>query len=153
MGEIKKRHSFLIVFFTGVIVGSLFGVLALNALISYRLDMYHKRIKYLETVIDEKNIKLEKLEESINKKRYILKDIDIIFIDKNDDIDRLTLEKSIKEKYSKLIGKEVRTIDPDMLVEIVDKRIMVIDNRKYKLRLNKLMLTETLVLWIEVSIE
>lgn len=139
--------------FTGIVIGFLAGGVTVNALISFRVDMYHKRIKYLEAVIDERNIKLEKLEESINKKRYILKDVEIILLYEDDNIDKITLEKSIKDKYSTLIGKEVKTIDSDLLVEIVDKRIMIIKNKKYKLKLSRLMLTEVLKIWIEVKVE
>lgn len=152
MGELKRK-GMLLTILTGIIIGFMAGAVAVNALVSFRMDMYHQQIKYLERVIDEKNIKLEKFEESINKKRYILKDVEIILLYEEDGIDKITLEKNIKEKYSMLIGKEVKTIDPDLLVEIVDKRIMIIKDKKYKLKLSRLMLAEVLKIWIEVKVE
>jgi uncharacterized circularly permuted ATP-grasp superfamily protein len=152
MDRVKRTYKYLLTLFTGMICGTALGVMVITSLISYRIDQYHEKINYLETVILEKNAKLEKLEESINKKKVILKDVEIVLHDNADKIDEITLEKHIKEKYTKLIGKEVKNIDTDIVFEVIDKRIMIIKDRQYKLRISRLVLTEVLKIWVEVEV-
>jgi len=103
-----KSFKFLIIFVTGFICGFVFGSSAINALISYRVDAYIEKIKYLESDIEEKNIKLEKYQESINNRKFILRSIELnIKLSKvnEEEFDLILVEKSIKEKYKELLGK------------------------------------------------
>ncbi|QEK11749.1 hypothetical protein FQB35_04860 [Crassaminicella thermophila] len=152
MDKVKTlKRKYLLFLFTGFIIGLLFGTITLNTFISYRIDTYLQQIKYLETIIEDKNTRLKILEESINKKRFILKEIQIFLLTEEDQIDQLTLEKHIKQKYNKLLGKEVKQIDMDLVGDIIDNRIMKIDGKEYKLKVYKLALTEILKIWIKVE--
>ena len=153
MDGMKKGLKQVLVLITGMTIGLMVGVVVVNTMISYRIDQYHEKINYLENIIEEKDIRLKKLEESVNKKKFILKDIEIILIHDGDAIEKMALERHIREKYSKLIGKEVKSMDTDILAEVIDRRIMIIVNTKYKLKLSRMILTETLKLWIEVEEE
>lgn len=153
MDGMKSSCKFLITLITGMVTGMMLGIVVINTLISCRIDQYHEKIGNLQNIIEEKDTRLKKLEESINKKKYILKNIDVILMRDGDEIEKITLEKYIKEKYSKLVGKEVKSIDTDMVVEIINNRIMIIKDSKYKLRVSRLVLTETLCIWVEVQEE
>jgi septal ring factor EnvC (AmiA/AmiB activator) len=132
----------------------LIGVAALSAIVSYRMDNYYKQISYLEHIIRDKDERLEKLEKSINTQSHIIKDIEVnLIFDKggnNDEIDKMEIEKVIKEKYNTLLGKEVKSIDAHIVVEVVDKRILKIKSGEYKLQVDKLILTEIMSIWIKV---
>lgn len=135
----------------GIIIGILLGAACLNALVSYRIDAYLEEIEHLKTVIEDKEIRLKKLEESVNKRKLILKDINVVLIYEGDEMDKIALEKHIKEKYTKLLGKEVKTIDLDLIGEIIDNRIMKINNKEYSLKLNKIFLSDILKIFIEAQ--
>lgn len=157
MGKIKKKnYNFTSCFIVGVIAGILLGGVVMTTIISYKMDTLYENIAQLEYVINEKDAKLEKLEESINTMNFVLEDIQVIVDFKSKDIedkiDKIEIEKVIKEKYTNLLGKEVNTIDPDLVIEVVDQRIFRLEGKEYKLLVNKLMLTETLKLWIEVGL-
>lgn len=156
MGKLKKKAlKFTVCFLAGFLAGALAGITALSALVSYRMDSHYKRISYLENIIRDKDEKLEKLEESINTQDLIIKDIEInLVFDKekgNDEIDKIEIEKAIKEKYNMLLGKEVKTVDVYMVAEVVDKRIFKLENREYKLQVDKLILAETVSMWVKVK--
>jgi len=155
MGKMKSKY-FLISFGTGLIAGILIGATALTILASYRMDKLYENLAALENVINEKDAKLKKLEESINTMYFVLQDTEIIveFIgeDAGDEIDRIEIEKAIKEKYTELLGKEVKSIDPDLVVKVVDQRIFKLDEKEYRLRVSKLLLSETLKLWVEAQL-
>lgn len=153
MVRVKKgKTKCLFCIGVGIILGILIGSVAINVLVSYRIDQYHEEIRYLKNTIEDKDVKLKKLEESINKTRLILKDINIILVYDGDEIDKMTIEKTIREKYTNLLGKEVEDIDIDMVGEVVDKRIMKIDNKEYQLSVTKIILTDILRIWIQTDL-
>jgi MFS superfamily sulfate permease-like transporter len=153
MVRIKRvSYKFFLTLITGIIIGLLMGMAILTVLISYRIDQYHEEIQHLRNVIEDKDVKLKKLEDSINKRKLILKDIKVVLIHEGDEIDKITLVKHIKEKYNILLGKEVKNIDVDVVEEIIDKRIMKISKKEYKLDVTKIILTDVLEIWIETKL-
>ncbi|WP_242947116.1 hypothetical protein [Clostridium haemolyticum] len=48
------------------------GVIVINILVSYRVDNYIREIKYLNSIIEEDTIKLEKFQKS-KKNRILVK--------------------------------------------------------------------------------
>lgn len=145
MAQLKvKALKFSICFITGLLLGILLGAISLSTMVSYKLDEQYKRIAYLENTIQDKDAKLQKLENSINNRSMILKDIEIDLDFDGDEIDKIDIEKAIKEKYISLLGKEVKALDEDLIIEVVDKRIFKIEDREYKLQVSRLILTETL---------
>ena len=155
MGKIKnKSYGFFICFITGLLVGTLIGTVIITVLISYRMDEQYKKIISLENTIQDRDAKLEKLENSIDSYAVVLKNVEIYILDNEeiDELDKIDIEKAIKEKYSTLLGKEVKTMDPDILVEVVDKRILKIDKKEYRVNIKKLILTESLKIYVDVRV-
>lgn len=151
MNQVKKGLNLRSCFLAGVVIGILIGVTAFNIFVSYRMDQLYKTIAYLEQTVQDKNAVLKKFEKNINKKSLIIKGIEVVLMFDGDEIDKILFEKSIKDKYSTLLGKEVKTIDPDLIIEVVDKRILKTDDKEYKLKVNKLILTEIVKIWISVE--
>lgn len=151
MGGIRtRRPTVLFGFYAGVLTGMLIGVTLMTAIVSYRLESFHKMNSYLESVIGEKDTRLEQLEKSLNKGKYIVKSIEVFFLCEDQGVDLLVFETELKKKYNSLLGKEVGTIDPEMIAEVADKRIFRLDNGQYQLFVKKLILAENLRIWIEV---
>ncbi|AOT71222.1 hypothetical protein [Geosporobacter ferrireducens] len=151
MGRIKgKGTQLFMVFITGMILGGLIGILSISTLISYRLDQDYEKIAELQHTIEDKDTRLEKLEESINKQKIILKEIKVELLFGGNEIDEITLQKHVKEKYATLLGKEVKSIDVDLIEEIIDRRIMKVNGKEHQLLVNKIHLTDVLRIWIEV---
>ena len=122
------------------------------------MDGFYEKIAYLEHTIEDKNEKLDKLESSINNANIVLKDISVIleFTNLSEEqinlIDNIEIEKAIKEKYVSSLGKEIRGLDADILVQVIDRRILRFDNTEYQLTVNKLVLSDILKLWVGVSL-
>ncbi len=140
-------------FICGMAFGIVTGVAVFNLLVSYRMDQYYQEIRQLELANDEKETRLRRLEESADKTKYILKKIEVVLIYEGDELDKIALEKSIKDKYGQLLGKEVRGIDIDLAAEVVDERIIKLEEGEYRLKLQKIMLTEVLKIWVEVCMD
>ncbi len=155
MGKVEKKKgiAFALSFSTGALAGVIIGVALITMLVSYRIDVYHKEIRNMAILIEEKNIKLKKLEESINNRKYVLKSIDVIVNTNGDELDKTDIEKAIKEKYTVLIGKEVKNIDMELIPSIIDKRRFVINDREYRIRVDRVLLTEIMKIWIQAEVE
>ncbi|MGF7056951.1 hypothetical protein [Brassicibacter mesophilus] len=153
MGKIKSvKIKFFISIIAGIIIGVIIGSSIIIALVSYRIDKYYEEIQKLNIAIEERDERLKKLEQSINSKKLILKDIEILLVHEGDDIDKITIEKYVEDKYHKLLGREVDTIDSDILEEIIDKRIFKVSNKEYRLKVIKIILTDILKIWIETEL-
>ncbi|MBE6044818.1 MAG: hypothetical protein E7216_11390 [Clostridium thermopalmarium] len=127
----------------------------MNLLVSYRIDSYIKEIKYLKTTIDEEKARLEKLEEAIDKKKPLVKEINVELSfpeNEQDDIVKIALQKHIKEKFDGIIGKDVDKIDGDILCQMLDKRIMKLDGKEYQLKIEKIIISQEIKFWIEVRV-
>lgn len=148
-----KGSKYTICFMSGLISGIIIGVVVLTTLVSYRIDEYYKKIIYLENIIEDKDAKLEKLEQAISATNMILKDIEVKLNFEGDEIDKIDIEKAIKEKYNILIGKEVKTIDADMASEVIHRRIFKIEKKEYKIKVEKLILTEILKIYVNVELK
>lgn len=152
MAQLKSASfKFILCFTAGLLAGVLLGAIILSTLVSYKLDEQYKKITYLENTIQDKDAKLKKFEESINNRSIVLKDIEVELDFDGDEIDKIDIEKAIKEKYTSLLGKEVKSLDEDLIVEVVDKRIFKIEDREFKLQVSRLILTE--ILRISVIVE
>jgi hypothetical protein len=166
MGEMMKRkdlkaskgYKYFVCFISGLLWGALAGSLGISILVSHKIDEFHEKIAYLEHTIQDKNEKLDKLEKSINNASIVLKDVFVIleFNDLSDEqadlIDNIEIEKAIKEKYASSLGKEVKNLDADILVQVIDKRILRFDEAEYQLTVKKLVLSDVLKLWVGVSL-
>ena len=161
MGKVKSVW-FILTLFTGIFLGISIGAALLNALVSYRIDDYYKEIQYLNTVIENKDERLEKLETSLNNK-FVMVDIkvNLVYITEDtkenadgmqfDELDKITIEDAIRDKYKKLIGREVKDIDSSIIGDIIDNRIMKTDHAEYKLHISKIVLSDVLELWVNVE--
>ncbi len=146
-----KKCTMCLFLLTGFMLGLFAGAMGLTVIVSYRIDKYHERINYLEMTIAEKDTKLQKLNDSLNRKKYVLKDIDIIPEGDIDEMVKISLQKHISDKLSSLIGKEISSIDTDLIEEVVNNRVMRLGDVQYRLKFSKMIVTEILRLWLQVE--
>ena len=150
MDKVRKFKG-IICFIAGILTGIVAGTTGLNVLVSYRLDTYYQKVRYLQAMVEDKSLQLEKLEESIIKRKFILKEVEVFLSFEGSELDKLELESHIKDKYRNLLGKEIKNLDIDIIQEVVDNRIMEVGGREYKLKVVKLLLSDVLKVWINTS--
>lgn len=153
----KISFRFFICFITGIIGGILTGCTLMSALVSYRIDNYHEEIILLKTYIEENDAKYSKLKESfdsVNKKKFLVSDIEVFMIykdDEEDDFDKMQLIKYIKDRYKDLLWKEVKGIDMDLVVKLVDEDVYRIENKNYKLGVDRVLISDVFKIWVTVK--
>lgn len=153
MAKISKKYQIIFCVTTGILIGIVVGSLVVTILMSYRIDNYQMLIRKQENELADKISRLEKLEESLNNlssQKYILKDIVINIIYDGEEFDKINFQKYIEEKYKHLLGKEVASIDPETIAEIVDKRIFKLSDNDYKLHIEKVFVAEVMKIWVRI---
>lgn len=152
----KLKNKFIVIFFSGLVCGILLGTSLLVMLVAYRIDSYKMDIVMLESTLNDRDTRLEKLEAILDakeKSKYIVKNIEIRLDYDGDELDKFEVTKVISDKYKNLIGKEVESIDPEMSIEVVDKRILLFGNKRYRVTVKRLVITQKFIIWIKVDAE
>lgn len=147
----RPQFAFLLCLQVGFLVGLLAGWLSLTVLVSARLEDYHRLIRQYVSTISEKETRLQKLEEALaaaQERRYIVREIKLRLDYAGDEIERIALEEYARDKFSGLIGKEVQSVDVDIIGVIIDGRITALEGKEYVYNLDYAVLTETLHLWL-----
>lgn len=156
MGKMNKESTVLMFCFaTGIVWGVLIGSILTMVLVSYRVDSFYEKIAYQESIIADNEEKLKKLEKSINNSNIVLKDIKIIIEadeEQINSINNIEIEKAIKEKFNSSLGKEVKNLDAEILMQVVDKRILKFEEAEYKIDVKKLVLSDTLKIWVGITV-
>lgn len=145
--NLKRLVPCLTCFMIGVILGSA----SLVFVVSYRVDSYYKKVKYLENTIKDRDIRLEKLQDSFDKSKFILSDIEVIMKFDGYELDKITIENIIKSKYSTLLGKEVDSIDTDIILQVIDDTVIRLNRKEYIVNIEKLVLSKELKLWVKIE--
>lgn len=147
--------KFLLTFISGFISGVLIGTSLMCSFVSYKIDSFYEKIATLENTIKEKDAKLQNLEKAINSKNSVLKSVEpVLIVDENtvDEMDKIDIEQIIKEKFLSLIGSEVQNLNADIIMMVIDNRIIKLNEKEFFLQVEKLVLTENLKLWVKIDV-
>lgn len=147
-----NHKSYLIFLLTGFLSGLLLGTILITVYTGHELDKSYQQINELQTTVKEKDARLEKVEDASNKKRFIIKKIHVELQLEGDELEKSSLVKHIKERYYIILGKEVKDLDPDLLVGIIDNRIMRLDSRSFKLIVQRIVISDVLKVWVTATV-
>ncbi len=64
----NKKNQYFFSFCVGLILGGLIGIVFFSLFISYRIENYHRKITYLNNIIEDQQVRLEGLENKLSKK-------------------------------------------------------------------------------------
>lgn len=141
------RFSCLVFLITGLAGGIMLGAIAATAYAGHELDRAYNQVSYLQIALKEKDERLKKLEDLSNPKKHVVRNIEIMLQFDGDDLEKTYIVQAIKNKYFSVVGKEIRTIDPDLLPEVIDNAILQINKRSFKVTVQKIVLSEVLKIW------
>ncbi len=144
----RGRYALPVCLLTGLLGGMLVGASLVALLLGYRLDDSLQRISQLQAAVNEKDARLAKLEESVNKKKFIVRRIEVVLLFSGDETERTPLDKYVKDRYSSLVGKEVGSIDTDLVAEVTDNRVVRLSSRDYRLSVGRILVSDVLKIWV-----
>ncbi|MFW6035351.1 MAG: hypothetical protein ACOCRZ_03775 [Halothermotrichaceae bacterium] len=145
----KKELIYIIcIFILGIILGSTL----LNIFIGRKIDLLIYENNEYKDQIEKKEIQIENLNQTLNQ--YRKRFINSVKIELETDINKHN-QQAIKDEINKLlsntIGQEINKIDPLLLRDIVNNRIIPVEDKKYYLKLICLVIDDQLKLYFKVN--
>ncbi len=141
--NIKKTISLLIL---GFILGSIVTL----SLSGYRIEKLYQEREQLKVDLFETKERLSKLEEMWeSKSEGFIREVRIELKMDNNTFTELALKQSIQETVKDLVGEKINTINPYIIINIIDGRIITADDKKYRLDLEAVFLSEILAFYIK----
>lgn len=145
----RNLHTFryIAVFFLGFIGGAA----CINLLIGLNLDKAYIQIEELKDQVSDQHTQLESLQAELDvRQSSLVKQINVhVLVD--DKYVQMEIEDFAKSLLKDLIGKEVESLDPIIVLNVVNDRSIKIDSISYELKVKALLISEKIVVYIEPS--
>ncbi|MGF7430915.1 hypothetical protein PQV03_09140 [Thermoanaerobacterium thermosaccharolyticum] len=140
----NKITSFVSFFLIGVIIGGSIVNVA-NGIVIEKISFERDAYKLNNAALNEK---IEKLNESLKNQSYrVVTDIKP-YVSNSDSKIRIEVEKYINEKLKDIYGKQIEIIDPDLIFNIFEGRILSIENKKVSLKVKYIVINTTVEIYV-----
>ena len=141
-----KRTSSI---FLSLLFGFLLGLAFMNLFHLHRLDNLYRIQGQLTYELLDKEIKLTRLTESMEKQKIILvKDLEITVEYTGSPLTKDKIIKSVQLYLSDFVGKELVSIDGEMIYKILDGRIIEVEDKKIQLKMKYIIISEKITIAI-----
>jgi hypothetical protein len=136
------------------IIGVLMGAAALNLVSGTHLEKAQLEIERLNAQLAEQSEQITALEETIAQHEHLAVteiEVHVSFKDpkQDDELHTLGIERTIKELLKTVRGREVSTLDPVLILNIVDGRSIAISNVEFTVTVKSLLVSDKLILHVE----
>lgn len=130
-------------------LGALIGAAGLNLATGHHLDKAELEIKRLHANLNDQSDKIAVLEKKLAVRQNLTINEIRVYVNLDDEFEKLELESNIKKLLRELKGKELKEIDPALVVSIVDKRIVETQEHKYRLTVKGTLVSERVIMYVE----
>jgi hypothetical protein len=146
------RHSVIASF----IIGLLVGAATLNLVCGKHLDQTKLDIEKLQEKLADQNEQIITLEKTIEQSQVLVItgiEVHVRFKDEdlNEDYNILEIEKAVKQLVKDIRGKEVSSLDPLLIKNIIEGRTIKISNEEFLLSVKSLLISEKLIIYVEIT--
>ena len=138
------------------VIGLLVGGAALNLVSGTHLDNAQLEIERLNAQLTEKSEQISALEEAIAQhEKWAVTEIEVQVSFKNpkenDELHTLEIEKTVKELLKNIRGRQVSTLDPTLVFNIVNGRTIEVSNLEYTIAVKSVLISEKLIMHVEAA--
>ena len=133
------------------VLGVLIGTAGLNWAIGHHLDKAELEIKRLRANLADQAEKITVLEKKLAARQNLTINEIIVYVNLADEFEKLELESVIKKLLRELKGKQLRDIDPALVVSIVDRRIVETQDHRYRLTVKGTLVSERVIMYVEAK--
>jgi len=142
----------------GFVLGLMVGAAGLNLAAGRHLDQAELKIRILQSQLEDRTEQLSGMEKALAdlekklaaRQRLVVSDIDV-HVRYKDEYERLEIEAAVKKLLKNLMTKEVKTLDPILVTNIVDQRIIETGKHKYLLTVKETLVSEKIIMYVEAK--
>jgi len=138
------------------IVGLMVGAAGLNLISGTHLENAQLEIERLNAQLIEKSEQISALEETIAQhEKWAVTEIEVHVSFKspkhNDELNTLEIEKTVKELLKNIRGREVCTLDPTLVFNIVNGRSIEVSGVEFIVSVESILVAEKLEMYVEAA--
>lgn len=134
-------------------IGFLMGLTLMNLFHMHTLDRLYRIQNQLTNQLLDREIKLERLTESLeSKKTTFIKDISIHVEFEGNPLVKDEIEKVVHFYLADLVGKELWRVDGEMIYKVLDNRVVDVENRQARLQMKYIIITEEISIGVKAQI-
>ncbi|SNX54745.1 hypothetical protein [Thermoanaerobacterium sp. RBIITD] len=146
MKKYAKSFSVLLI---GIIIGGAI-VNFINGILIEKITFEKESYKMNNLMLHEK---IDKLNESLKSQSYkVVTDITPRVNSSNNKI-KIEVEKYIKSKLKDVYGKQIDKVDPDLIFNIFEGRILSIENKKIILKVKYIIINTNIEIYVNTQIK
>ena len=136
----------------GLILGWLIGAASVSLLAGKNLDKAELEIRNLHIQLEDQTEQLADMDKKLTaaKRNMLVSDIDV-HVDFPDEYERLEIETAVKKLLKSLRSREVSSLDPALVANIIDRRILEVSEHKYHLTVKGTMVSEKIIVYVEAK--
>ncbi len=136
-----------------LILGFIVGSIVIFLFSATRMEELYQEREQLKVKVFETTERLSKLEEMWeSKEEQIIKEIKIELKTEKNTFAELSLKQSVHEIVKDLVGEKVKALNPLILINMIEGRIIQADNKKYQLDLKAVTISEILSFYIKANL-
>ncbi len=143
-----SRLKFII---AGFILGFLVGAATLNLILGRHLDNAELEIKKLRSDLADQYEKTTLLEEKLAVRQKLTVDEIMVNANLEDEFEKLEVESTAKKLLKVLKGKELKELDPTLVINILDRRIVETPEHKYRITVKGTLISERIIMYIDAE--
>lgn len=144
----KNFHKYIGLFILGLLVG---GVMTL-VLHGQSYDNLYIQKKEVESYVIELQNTIERLEKIQQQQTHnlLVREI-LVQTDLSDPVKNVDIRTEVSGLLKDLIGENVETINPELIINIVDNRVIMVEEKQFRLNVRSLVISKTLILNLSTS--
>ncbi len=143
MGLEKKCLAFLV-------LGFILGAVSVFISSGRQMEQLYQEREELKVSLFETRERLNRLEDMWESRgEEIIREVQIVLRMEQDTFGELSIKQAIQEIVKDLVGEKVRTLNPSLVIKMLDGRKITADEREYLLELEAVVISETLSLYIQ----
>ena len=132
-----------------LVLGFMLGAISFSLISGRQMEQLYREREELRVSLFETRERLMKLEDMWESRGdEVIREIIIVLDTKEDSFIELALKQAIQEIVGDLMGEKVQSLNPSLVVKMLDDRKVAAGEREFILELEAVVISETLSLYI-----
>lgn len=134
------------------LIGALAGGVAVNIVNAAHLDRLYLEKEKIRVELFETTERLSKLEKQwAGRDENLVKAVVIELVTEAGAFDELSLQEEVAAITADLIGKNVTTLHPHLLLHLLDGRLLGVNDKFYRLAVNWIVIAEEVIVNLDAA--
>lgn len=133
------------------ILGALVGAASLNLILGQHLDTAELEIRKLRSGLADQYEKIALLEKKLAVRQNLIVNEIIVNVNLDNEFEKLEIESTTKKLLKVIKGKDLKELDPNLVINMIDKRVIETPEHKYRLTVKGTLISEKVIMYVDAE--